>query len=196
MELQITIEQVKALLVIAPKSDARYYLNGALLEVKNGQAWLVATDGMRLLAINLTDGLRDLCDGQYIIPRDLLAGAKAKKSASVTVALDHFSSDSVARVRIITGASELAAPTIDGRFPDWRRVVPTHVSGAPAHYDPAYVGDFGTVAELLGGARISARIYPNGTDAAPVELGTDQALGLLMPLRAECFQYVRPEWSR
>lgn len=195
MELQITIEQVKALLVIAPKSDTRYYLNGAMLEVKNGRAWLVATDGMRLLAINLTDGLRDLCDGQYILPRDLLAGAKAKKGASVTVVLDEFESDTAARVRIIAGATETAARTLEGRFPNWRRVVPTHVSGAPAHYDPAYVGDFGTVAELLGGARISARIHCNGTDAAPVDLGTDAALGLLMPVRADQLPYARPDWA-
>ena len=196
MELQLTIEQIKALLIIAPKSDIRYYLNGALLEVKSGRAWLVATDGHRMLAINLTDGLRDVRDGQYIIPRDLLAGAKAKKGASVTVVLDEFESDTAARVRIIAGATETAARTVDGRFPDWRRVVPTHVSGAPAHYDPAYVGDFGTVAELLGGARISARIHCNGTDAAPVEVGTDQALGLLMPVRADQLPYERPEWSR
>lgn len=193
MELQLTIEQVKALLVIAPKADTRNYLNGALLEVKSGRAWLVATDGMRLLAINLTDGLRDLCDGQYIIPRGLLAGAKAKKGATVTLALDEF--ESAARVRIIAGATETAARTLEGRFPDWRRVVPVQVSGALAHYDPAYVGDFGTVAELLGGARISARIHPNGTGAAPVELGTDAALGLLMPLRADHLSYERPDWA-
>ena len=195
MELQITIEQIKALLVIAPKSDTRYYLNGALLEVRDDRAWLVATDGMRLLAINLTDGLRDARDGQYIIPRDLLAGVRVKKGGTLFLCVDQYQGENNGRARIFTGTSDMAAPTVDGRYPDWRRVMPAHVSGAPAHYDPAYIGDFGTVAELLGGARISARIHPNGTDAAPVELGTADALGLLMPLRADQLPYSRPDWA-
>lgn len=197
MELQLTIEQVKALLVIAPKSDTRYYLNGALLEVRDDRAWLVATDGNRLLVIRPAARMEgdDVRDGQYIIPRDLLAGARVKKGGTLFLCVDQYQGENNGRARIFTGSTDMAAPTVDGRFPDWRRVVPTQASGAPAHYDPAYVGDFGTVAELLGGARISARIHPNGTDAAPVDLGTDDALGLLMPLRAESFPYARPDWA-
>lgn len=196
MELQLTIEQVKALLVIAPKTEVRYYLCGALLEVKDDRAWLVATDGHRMLVIRPTARIEgnDCRDGQYIIPRDLLAGAKAKKGGILMLSIDQYQGAGIARARIITGTSEMAAPTVDAEYPDWRRVVPHTASGAWAHYDPAYVADFGTIAELLGGARISARIHSSGTDAAPVELGTDDAMGVLMPIRAENIPYARPDW--
>tara|TARA_R110000868_G_scaffold43655_5_gene146637 strand:+ start:1634 stop:2230 length:597 start_codon:yes stop_codon:yes gene_type:complete len=197
MELQLTIEQVKALLVIAPKSDVRYYLNGALLEVRDDRAWLVATDGHRMLVIRPTARIEgnDCRDGQYVIPRDLLAGAEVKKGGFLFLSVDQYQGENSARARIITGTGEIAMPTVDAKFPDWRRVVPRDASGAWAHYDPAYVGDFGAIAELISGARINARIHPNGSDAAPVDLGTDEALGLLMPIRAENFPYARPDWA-
>jgi DNA polymerase III subunit beta len=200
MELQVTIEQIKALLVIAPKSDERYYLTGALLEVRDDRAWLAATDGHRMLVIRPAARMEgdDVRDGRYIIPRDLLAGAKVKKGGSLFLSIDQYQGENKARARIITGAGELAAPTIDGQFPDWRRVIPATASGEWAHYDPAFVGDFGTIAELLSGARINARIHPNGTGTvpAPVDLGTADALGLIMPVRAEQRPYARPDWSR
>ena len=203
MELQMTIEQVKALLVIAPKSDVRYYLNGALLEVRDDRAWLVATDGHRMLVIRPTARIEgnEWREGQWIIPRDLLAGAKVKKGGFLFLSIDQYQGEKepylhCARARIITGTGELSAPTVDGVFPDWRRVVPRDASGAWAHYDPAYVADFGAVAELLSGARINARIHTNGTDAAPVDLGTDEALGVLMPIRRDNVAYTRPDWTR
>lgn len=203
MELQLTIEQVKALLVIAPKTELRYYLNGVLLEVKDDRAWLVATDGHRMLVIRPTARIEgnECRDGRWIIPRDLLARAKVKKGGALFLSVDQSQGEKepylhCARARIITGAGELSAPTIDGIYPDWRRVVPAKASGEWAHYDPAYVGDFGTVAELLSGARINSRIHHNGTGAAPVDLGADDALGVLMPIRAEQRPYERPDWTR
>jgi DNA polymerase-3 subunit beta len=203
MELQLTIEQTKALLVIAPKSDTRYYYNGALLEVKDDRAWLVATDGHRMLVIRPTARIegKDVRDGRWIIPRDLLAGAKVKKGGFLFLSVDQYQGEKepylhCARARIITGTGELSAPTVDAMFPDWRRVVPAKASGELAHYDPTYVGDFGTVAELLSGARINARIYYNGEGAAPVDLGVEDALGVLMPIRAEQRPYARPDWTR
>jgi hypothetical protein len=196
VEIQLTIEQIKALLVIAPKTETRYYLCGALLEVKDDRAWLVATDGIRMLVIRPEARIEgnDVRDGQYIIPRDLLAGAKAKKGGFLMLSIDQYQGD-VARARIITGTSEMAAPTVDAKFPDWRRVVPTQASGAWSHYDPAYVGEFGTVAEYLSGKRTNARIHHNGSDAAPVDLGTDDALGVLMPIGGDTIEYVRPDWA-
>jgi hypothetical protein len=201
MELQLTIEQIKALLVIAPKTEARNYLCGALLEVKDGRAWLVATDGHRMLIVRPTACIEgdDCRDGQWIIPRDLLAGAKAKKGGFLVLSIDQYAGEGIARARVIIGNSESAAPTVDAKFPDWRRVVPapTKLIGECAHYDPSYVADFGTIAEYLSGKRANARIHHNGSDAAPVTLGTDDALGVLMPIREDNkIEYVRPDWSR
>jgi hypothetical protein len=198
MELQITTEQMKALLVIAPKSESRYYLCGVLLEVRDDRAVLVSTDGNRMLILRPDTRMEgnDVRDGRWIIPRDLLASVKVKKGAALSLSLDQFSNDNNARARVLTLNSETAAPTVDATFPDWRRVVPMNASGDWAHYDPQYLADFGAIAEHLSGKRTSARVHFNGMQGAPVELGVDNALGVLMPTRAENLPYSRPDWTR
>ena len=197
MELQLTVEQVKALLVIAPKTEIRYFLCGVLLEVRDDRAVLVASDGHRMLVLRPDERINgdDVRDGRWIIPRDLLANVKVKKGGTLILSLDQFG-DTVARARIRAGGTESASPTIDGNYPDWRRVVPSSTSGDWAHYDPAYVGDFGTVAEYLSGNRGNARIHHNGTQSAPVTLGVENALGVIMPLRSDNLPYERPDWTR
>jgi hypothetical protein len=136
-------------------------------------------------------------DGRWIIPRDLLASVKVKKGGALFLHLDQHTGDTAARARLVTlNGPDLAAPTIDANFPDWRRVVPMTASNDWAHYDPQYLADFGTIADHLSGKRTSARVHFNGTQGAPVELGVDNALGVLMPIRAEQRAYCRPDWTR
>jgi DNA polymerase-3 subunit beta len=199
MELQLTIEQVKALLVIAPKTEVRYYLCGVLLEVRDDRAVLVSTDGNRMLILRPESRMEGdhVRDGRWIIPRDLLVSVKVKKGAALFLSLDQFSGDNNARARLVTlNGPDLAAPTFDATFPDWRRVVPANASGEWAHYDPALRADFGTIAELLTGDRNNAMLLQNGDQAAPVLLGVDNALGVLMPRRADRLTYSRPDWTR
>jgi DNA polymerase-3 subunit beta len=200
MELQLTIEQVKALLVIAPKTEVRYYLCGVLLEVRDDRAVLVSTDGNRMLILRPESRMEGdhVRDGRWIIPRDLLASAKVKKGGALFLSLDQFSGDTNARARLVTlNGPDLAAPTVDATYPDWRRVVPMAASGDWAHYDPQFIGDFGTIAEHLSGKRTSARVHHNGgKDGAPVALGVDNALGVIMPIVADNLPYCRPDWTR
>ena len=200
MSLQLTIEQVTALLVITPKTEQRYYLCGVLLEVRDDRAVLVSTDGNRMLILRPESRMEgdNVRDGRWIIPRDLLASVKVKKGGALFLSLDQFSGDTAARARLVTlNGPDLAAPTIDATFPDWRRLVPGNASGEWAHYDPQFIGDFGTIAEYLSGKRISARVHRNGSaNGAPVELGVDNALGVVMPLRADQLTYSRPDWTR
>ena len=199
MELQLTIEQIKALLVIAPKTEARYYLCGALVECRDDRATLVSTDGHRMVMIRPETRWEgdDVRDGNWIIPRDLLAAVRVKKGGALFLHLDQFDGDTAARARLVTlNGPDLAAPTIDARFPDWRRVTPDKVSGEWAHYDPALRADFGIIAELLTGDRNNAMLLENGDQPAPVLLGVDNALGVLMPRRADPLTYCRPDWTR
>jgi hypothetical protein len=200
MELQLTIEQVKALLVITPKTEPRYYLCGVLLEVRDDRAMLVSTDGNRMLILRPESRMEgdNVRDGRWIIPRDLLAGVKVKKGGALFLSLDQFSGGDNARARLVTlNGPDLAAPTVDATYPNWRGVVPLNASGDWAHYDPQYLADFGTIAEYLSGKRTSARVHHNGgKEGAPVELGVDNALGVVMPLRADNLTYSRPDWTR
>lgn len=200
--MKITIEHnvIKSLLLIAGKGDIRYYLNSVCVDARaNGDVVLVATDGHRLLAYPVAvDDIESLAPGEYVIPREALAAVKpakgGKKSFPITITTTPEKS-----VTII-GATTLTTPLVDGKFPDWRRVMPKSVSGEPAQYDAEYVGDFGKVCLLLGSKFAAPRINHNGAGAAAIT-NLDPAgriLGVLMPQRDEgeaAFTGL-PAWAR
>ena len=103
------------------QQDIRYYLNGLLLEVANGRVRAVATDGHRL-ALNDAHVNVSVSEAQQIIlPR--------KAVNELSRLLDD--SDSPIQVQIGSNHIRLSTPVmgftsklIDGRFPDYHRVVP------------------------------------------------------------------------
>lgn len=187
MKITITHDAIKALLLIAPKADIRYYLNGLCVDVRNGAATLVATDGHRLLAVPVTaDNVEGASDGQYIIPRDVLDAVKpVKVTRGDTLPL----TIEIVETRItITGATTATSPTVDGTYPDWRRVTPTSANNEPAQFNSDYLGSFGKVAELLGAKTktgVTAVIHHNGTGAALVTFPCSEAIGVIMPCRVD-----------
>ena len=184
MKLTISHDTIKALLLIAPKSDTRYYLNGVCVDVRQGTVTLVATDGHRLLAVPVTaDNVESATDGQYIIPRDVLDAVKPVKvprsdNLPLTIEIED------ARITI-TGATTATSPTVDGRFPDWRRVTPTSANNEPAQYQPEYIASFGKIGELFGGKNVKCVIHHNGDAFTLVTFPTSEALGVIMPLRVD-----------
>lgn len=101
--------------------DVRYYLNGMLLEIKNGILRAVATDGHRL-AISDTD-CADVTteERQVIIPRKgvlelgrLLVDDEAP--CTVEVGSSH--------IKVMVGDVVMTSKLVDGRFPDYERVIP------------------------------------------------------------------------
>jgi len=101
--------------------DVRYYLNGLLFEMDNNRLRAVATDGHRLALTDKTleldvDGVR-----QLIVPRKgvmeiarLLNGAD--DSVRVSIGENHL--------RVSGGSQSLTTKLVDGRFPDYERVIP------------------------------------------------------------------------
>ncbi len=102
--------------------DVRYYLNGMLLEV-NGQTLVcVATDGHRL-ALSKTELSQSVSDDlvQAIIPRKgVLEAAKLLTSGVESCKLELNSN----HIRITLGDYVFTSKLIDGRFPDYDKVLP------------------------------------------------------------------------
>ena len=104
------------------QQDVRYYLNGLLLELKPQRIRAVATDGHRLA---LCDGSFEGGEGidlQVILPRKavielgrLLDDSDAE--AEVEVSNSHL--------RVHLGQTSFTSKLIDGRFPDYERVMPS-----------------------------------------------------------------------
>lgn len=101
---------IKSIAYAAAKMDVRYYLMGVCIDVKSGLITLVACDGHRL-DFKQIDQNCQIPDGQYIVPND---------------AVKYLDSDTV---QLATGWIKCGAVTaklVDGRYPDWRRVIPEH----------------------------------------------------------------------
>ncbi len=100
--------------------DVRYYLNGMLFEVADGQLRVVATDGHRLsTAVEDAQVNGDLV--QIIVPR------------KGVLELNRLLNDSDDVVELIIGTNHIrvcvaeyifTSKLVDGKFPDYRRVIP------------------------------------------------------------------------
>jgi DNA polymerase-3 subunit beta len=103
------------------QQDIRYYLNGLLMVVEAGELKLVATDGHRLAfaSLPLAANLPRL---EAIVPRKTvveLAKLLAESDDEVRVEL------SATQAGFSFGSIELVSKLIDGKFPDYTRVIPT-----------------------------------------------------------------------
>ena len=103
------------------QQDIRYYLNGMLLVIDEGSLQAVATDGHRLSWASLT------VPGSYtrqevILPRKtVLELGKLFADTEDPVTLDILGN----QVRFRFGNVELVSKVVDGKFPDYNRVIPT-----------------------------------------------------------------------
>ncbi len=106
------------------QNDVRYYLNGLLVEFHSGHLVAVATDGHRLAMskFELESDIEALTDTkQAILPRkgvmELLKLIKDEDSnVSIGLGTNHF--------RAVVNGFVFITKLIDGKFPDYNRVVP------------------------------------------------------------------------
>lgn len=103
------------------QQDVRYYLNGLLLECRDRKLRAVATDGHRL-ALADTEGGESLPDGkQVIIPRKGVMELQRLLGDSENPADIAFSGN---HIRVEWEGLRYTSKLIDGRFPDYERVMP------------------------------------------------------------------------
>jgi DNA polymerase-3 subunit beta len=105
------------------QQDVRYYLNGMLWELDSKQLRVVATDGHRLAMCTLKDKISVTGEGgvQMILPRKgvlelarLLVDDKAE--IQINIGSNH--------IRATTGDFSFTSKLVDGKFPDYEKVVP------------------------------------------------------------------------
>lgn len=103
------------------QQDVRYYLNGMLLEVSAGQLRAVATDGHRLAMCALEAGIAATDKHQVIVPRKGILElqrllTEPDEAVSIVLGLHH--------IRATTGDFTFTSKLVDGKFPDYQRVLP------------------------------------------------------------------------
>ena len=105
------------------QQDVRYYLNGLLLETSAKSLRSVATDGHRLALcdVELSDGAKP--GQQVIVPRKGVLELQRilgneEQILEVAIGLNH--------VRVQVGDIRFTSKLIDGRFPEYSRVIPNN----------------------------------------------------------------------
>jgi len=104
------------------QQDVRYYLNGLMLEISSNYLRAVATDGHRL-AYCEKETTADIADiKQVILPRKGVLELvrllnDTDETAKVTLGSNHL--------QVEFDQLKLTSKLIDGRFPDYNRVIPT-----------------------------------------------------------------------
>jgi len=126
-EAAFTLSQAQLRQLIAKTSfsmaqqDVRYFLNGMLLELTSEHIRSVATDGHRLAMCTLTPGLGTGAQQQVIVPRKgVLELARLIADGDDPVALALGTHHLSAKV----GGFSFTTKLIDGRFPDYEKVIP------------------------------------------------------------------------
>ncbi|MDH3977009.1 MAG: DNA polymerase III subunit beta [Gammaproteobacteria bacterium] len=102
------------------QQDVRYYLNGLLLETGDGFVRAVATDGHRLALCEIELDKKSGGGQQVIIPRkgvmELQRLMGDENEVELSIGSNH--------IRAIVGNIRFTSKLIDGRFPDYDRVIP------------------------------------------------------------------------
>ncbi len=121
MDQQVLKKLIDATSFAMAHQDVRYYLNGLLLELNNGQVRAVATDGHRLALSTAAaeTGLQDR--KQVIVPRKgilELSRLLGEGAGEIEVTLGN------SHIRVQTPGFTFTSKLVDGKFPDYERVLP------------------------------------------------------------------------
>lgn len=103
------------------QQDVRYYLNGMLVEVKDQSLRTVATDGHRLATCVVDAQESTTAPIQVIIPRKGILELNklvADPEAEVVVEISNN------HIRAAAGDYVFTSKLVDGKFPDYERVIP------------------------------------------------------------------------
>ncbi len=127
LELSLAEQDLKRLLdktqFCMAHQDVRYYLNGLLLELKQGSLQAVATDGHRMGLSEVKLGQVASEDRQAIVPRKGVQEISrfldsSERQVELKLSRNH--------VQVGVEGITLTSKLIDGRFPDYTQVVPSN----------------------------------------------------------------------
>jgi DNA polymerase-3 subunit beta len=105
------------------QQDVRYYLNGMLLETADGHLRAVATDGHRL-ALSQAELEGTVDEQQVIVPRKGVLELQRLMTGDGDVNIEFGSN----HIRIQLDGIRFTSKLIDGRFPEYERVIPKESS--------------------------------------------------------------------
>jgi len=182
MKISIQASAIRAATICAAKKDIRYYLQGVYINVAHRDyATVCGTDGHVLFAGRATieNMAGDLLPFNMIVPLDVVKKIDKKAHAVILESLPDGT-------YLLDGTR--FAP-LDGRFPDYSRVIPRigqiqPESAKPGHFDYALIVRGNDALNTYYGGKV--HVYPleqRGNDSAVMHNGENVAVVVVMPMR-------------
>jgi DNA polymerase III sliding clamp (beta) subunit (PCNA family) len=139
IDTQLFCKALKFAAHAASKKDVRYYLNGVRVEYEDDVLTLVGTDGNRLAHVALRTSLMSATPvaamiGNDDIKRVLATFGKDKGEVSLVIEVPADPAQQP-KVRVTAAGTTLDIVGLEGRYPDWRRILPpsTRTVGTMPH---------------------------------------------------------------
>ncbi len=192
---------IAAAQVCVSKEETRYYLVGIHFEpAPQGGVLIISTDGVRMSIAHDPDGYLETDNPSVIVNfgKDIL---KHCKPGNVLEYADGKATVSRTLDRVGAEPEQIAiamATEIDGKFPEWRRVLPSDGHRCTnAGFNSGYLADFHKIAKAYGWPTAAMQI--TGADAKSphwvVISGLDvEWRGVLMPVQETFPELERPDW--
>ena len=181
-------------------NDTRYYLNGVLIESNDIQTRIVATDGHTLFA-GFDDAKGDNV-GSFagIMPADtvkaILSWKASYKTANDLPVIITTSEDPLGEHRAEWCGNVVIFRVVEGRYPDYTRVIPQSVSGLAGHYNPDYLARAKAAAVDMGSPKTYGINLTQNNDGPALVTFTPQAFAVIMPMRGEPGDIGAADWAR
>lgn len=191
--------ELAAMMLSAGEQDIRYYINGLCFEVdESGKIKLISTDGHRITVMQIAQ-VTDTGERQIIVPRDAIDRLKMPKKYSKAKANDDLIVFNFAitpecarivdgvkvtvpesvKIEIVDGSITLNAHKVDGKFPDYRRVLPLDFTVSTASINADYLHDAQIAAQLINNTVWGGALYQNGKSCSVYWVNSDCIIGIM-----------------
>lgn len=182
--LNIKTDYIKAAQIFVSKEATRYYLTGVNIEFFERHCTLVATDGHKLFIAH-NQFMNDETAPTWLIGQNFILPIDAVKKAMTgnkTIWTQLKIEQNAATIDI----GDVVALPIDGKYPDWRRLLlMKKLNGKAAQFNAVYLAEFAKAAKLLGTNSGYFQIHYNGDNPTPISFDDENCAGLIMPVRTK-----------
>lgn len=200
--LSVPIKFLQAALITSAKKDVRYYLNGVYVHAVDGEIRIAGTDGHRMIVSRFVpqEPIPEWAAAGFILGRDELAQALpvlAKNSAPYeeepVAMIEHRPGEDSVTLRAFNGFASFVMRPIDGRFPEYGRVlnetgeqlarVDNDATDAAA-IDTAYMKGAADVALRIGAKAIHSFVGRADKSVLFTFQGAPDTVLIVMPMRS------------
>ena len=180
--------------------DIRFYLNGVLIESNPMQTRVIATDGHTLFATR--DDAKGDNAGAFvgILPADtvkaILAWKAPHKSANDTPVVLTTCDDPAGEHRAEWCGNICIFRLIDGKFPDYMRVVPAALDAGISFFQPEYLTRCVKAAQDLNTSAKGYFSFKCAQDGTGLAVFSPQSFAVLMPIKTTVADVADVAWAR